>query len=157
MTPEQRFWEKIEPLPWSGCWIWMGGLNDAGYGRIHGNSRAHRFAYELFVGPIPSGLELDHKCRVRCCVNPHHLEPVPHRVNVLRGDAGLYLKSRTHCPKGHEYTLENTITRTDRPGTRECKTCQRDRFKTPEARTRNKEYLEKYRTRDYVREKERQK
>lgn len=69
------------------CWLWERGTN-GGYGMYWFRGRniaAHRFAYEALVGPIPEGLELDHTCRVKRCVNPAHLEPVTHRENILRG------------------------------------------------------------------------
>jgi len=70
----------------SGCWIWRGTLNPvSGYGYIR-NEPAHRVVYRSERGPIPAGYELDHLCRVPACVNPAHLEPVPHSVNVQRGD-----------------------------------------------------------------------
>src|SRR5437763_12827689 len=75
-----------------GCWRWQRALNEGGYGLVgYGGkvARAHRVAYELFVGPIPLELELDHLCRVRRCVNPSHLEPVTRRENVLRSPIQL--------------------------------------------------------------------
>jgi hypothetical protein len=75
------------------CWVWVGRLNRNGYGRLRVLGRelmAHRLTYEALVGPIPSGLVLDHACRVRCCVNPGHLEPVTVQVNTLRGEAQLF-------------------------------------------------------------------
>jgi hypothetical protein len=90
------FAHLITPLPWTGCWLWDGRrFSRNGYGRVwhDGKERqAHRVTYELLVGPIPQGLILDHlpKCRVRCCVNPDHLEPVTHRTNTLRGEAVLF-------------------------------------------------------------------
>jgi hypothetical protein len=74
-----------------GCWRWKGGQNGPGYSMfwLDGQMRyAHRLVYELLVGPIPEGLELDHLCRNRACVNPAHLEPVTHSLNVLRGTSG---------------------------------------------------------------------
>jgi hypothetical protein len=73
----------------AGCWIWTAAKDPTGYGRIwHTGTMkyAHRVAYELLVGPILPGLDLDHLCRVRACVNPLHLEPVTHRENLMRGD-----------------------------------------------------------------------
>jgi hypothetical protein len=83
----------------------------------------HRFVYELVRGRIPPGLTLDHLCRVRHCVNPYHLEAVPHRVNVLRGDSPLARKARqTHCANGH---LLDGIR--PRGQGRYCKQCLRER------------------------------
>jgi hypothetical protein len=81
-----RFWAKVEKT--DGCWFWRARIIATGYGSFSLDGRkvmAHRFAYELLVGPIPEDLELDHLCRVRHCVNPAHLEPVTHRENILRG------------------------------------------------------------------------
>lgn len=70
------------------CWVSDMDLDDDGYSRIWTDHRprfAHRVTYEHYVGPVPEGLELDHLCRVRNCVNPAHLEPVTHLLNVRRG------------------------------------------------------------------------
>ncbi len=134
-TPEARFWAKVEPVPFSGCWVWMGHINDKGYGLTQiriGHKwkklRAHRVAYELYRGPIPAGLDLDHKCRVRCCVNPDHLEPVTRQVNILRGIGIPAIKAaQTHCVRGHEFTPKNTG-RTSKQ-TRYCRLCKRDEMR----------------------------
>lgn len=81
MTPHERFWPKAEVGEDSECWPWVGSRDPYGYGRLKINGKfrgAHRLAYELSVGSIPEGLEIDHLCRNRCCVNPAHLEPVTH-------------------------------------------------------------------------------
>ena len=78
---------------------------------------AHRVAYELQVGPIPVGLQLDHLCRVRSCVNPAHLEPVTSAENTRRGLRAM----KTHCPQGHPYAGENLLIRPT--GQRRCRTC----------------------------------
>ena len=88
-TVEERFWEKVNKSAPNGCWEWTAGLFATGYGGFQYGGRpvaAHRWAYEALVGPIPEGLELDHLCRNRKCVNPAHMEPVTHKENTLRGE-----------------------------------------------------------------------
>lgn len=97
-----RFFDKLDnPLPLIGCWEWRGAIQSAGYGcfelRRDRPLLAHRYAYEELVGPIPDGLQLDHLCRNRRCVNPAHLEPVDHRTNCLRAVARRRLEERTPC------------------------------------------------------------
>lgn len=118
VTPLSRFNAKhavSDTLSWNGtpCWIWTK-PNDQGYGLIGSGGRtvrAHRFAYEHFIGPIPEGLELDHLCRRPSCVNPLHVEPVTHHENMLRGkrgrNAGKWELAKTHCPHGHPYVGDN--------------------------------------------------
>ena len=82
--------KKIEVVTESGCWIWTGALSKNGYGNVHirpKNMVAHKAVYLLLRGPVPEGLDLDHLCRVRCCVNPYHLEPVTRFINLQRGNA----------------------------------------------------------------------
>jgi hypothetical protein len=80
----------------TGCWVWQGQMNRNGCGRMYagGGKRlmSHRLMYELTIGPIPTGLLIDHKCRVRACCNPDHLEPVTHAENIHRGEAKLFTK-----------------------------------------------------------------
>lgn len=134
-----RFHAMVLPEPNSGCWLWMGTVNENGYGqfRLDGKMRrAHRVAYEAYKKAIPEGLTLDHKCRVRCCVNPDHLEPVTHEENCRRGGnseatkLGDFNRSKTACPKGHPYNKENTMFRKNgnRGGLgvgRVCRVCKR--------------------------------
>ncbi len=92
MLPD-RIAAQIATVPEAGCWVWLGELNRNGYGRISfgGKKRmVHRLVYILLVKAIPDALILDHKCRVRCCCNPAHLEPVTHQENTLRGEAVLF-------------------------------------------------------------------
>src|SRR5690242_14759734 len=95
------------------CWLWTGALDTNGYGQlgITGKSRkpAHKVIYELNLGEVPIGMELDHLCRVRKCVNPGHLEPVSQYENNRRGFSPPSVNGKkTHCAKGHEFSEENT-------------------------------------------------
>jgi hypothetical protein len=122
-----RFEAFVMPEPNSGCWIWLGAVQKNGYGHfwIDGRTvRAHRHAYIEKYGPIPDDLVLDHKCRVRCCVNPDHLELVTTKENIRRGDTGKAQKLKTHCPKGHAYDEKNT--RICALGKRICRACDRE-------------------------------
>lgn len=127
---DERFWEKVhledEAFPENGCMIWTRSLRN-GYSAFSDQGRhrlAHHWAYERYRGPIPPGLELDHLCRRRNCVNPDHLEPVTRAVNHSRSDITLSAirKQRTHCPNGHEFTLENTYN--EKNGARRCRICR---------------------------------
>lgn len=129
-TPEERFWPKVEKQE-GGCWLWLSTITRDGYGHFWLQGKlvsAHRFAYELLVGPIPSGLTLDHLCRVRACVKPEHLEPVTVRDNVLRGNGHSALNAqKTQCPQGHQYDLFNTYLIPS--GGRGCRACERSRVR----------------------------
>ena len=106
------------------CWLWCGSLKGNGYGEVSVDgvrSGVHRVVYEALVGPIPEGLQIDHLCRVRHCVNPDHLEPVTPGENIRRGQTGAHERRKTHCPQGHAYSPENTYRRVD--GHRHCRTC----------------------------------
>jgi hypothetical protein len=123
----ERFLQKFEVRE-SCCWEWIAARNKYGYGNFWARPlfvRAHRFAYELWVGQIPKDSELDHLCSNRACINPEHLEPVSHLINVKRAWAHKPRLTETHCGRGHEFTPENTYWhRRGGPPTRSCKQCQ---------------------------------
>ncbi len=120
LPPNMR--AKITVTP-AGCWQWTGARSSSGYGQvgISGVSKStHRVAYELLVGAIPDGLQIDHLCRNKTCCNPVHLEPVTNRENNLRRP-GVH---KLHCVHGHEMTPENTIIKNFRGSVRRnCRTC----------------------------------
>jgi hypothetical protein len=90
-----------------------------------GQQLAHRASYEAFIGPIPCGYDVDHRCHCRNCVNPTHLEAVWHRENARRSTSPPAKNaSKPHCPQGHPYSQENTYHRPD--GRRVCRTCDRE-------------------------------
>lgn len=132
----ERFWSHVsehggrpyadDPLATAQgeCWIWNGRLDDYGRFKLHSTwHAAHRIAYRDFGHPLPPAMELDHLCRISGCVNPAHVEPVSHTVNVQRGLVAL----KTHCKWGHEFTPENTLVPRGRPTRRICRACQRAR------------------------------
>lgn len=123
-----RFWGKVDERGPDDCWEWAGGAYSNGYGRftVGGTKRmwsyvAHRFAYEVTVGPVDTSLDVDHLCRNRACVNPRHLEPVSRAENLRR--ARLHRKPVTHCPRGHEFTQENTYV--NPKGSKVCRACKK--------------------------------
>lgn len=106
-----------------GCLIWDGWTNDDGYGYVHHEGRdqpVHRVAYELAVGPIPDGHEIDHRCRRRACLEPSHLEAVTHAENQRR-----LSRAQTSCRRaGHDWTDPNNV-RVRKNGRRYCAECDR--------------------------------
>lgn len=122
-----RFWSKVERG--DGCWLWRAGLTTNGYGKYWVADTtvvAHRYAYELLVGAIPAGAQLDHLCRNRRCVRPDHLEPVTSRENNLRGIGHAARNAaKSSCVNGHAFTPENTYVRPDGLGRRQCRACAR--------------------------------
>ncbi|WHM36296.1 HNH endonuclease signature motif containing protein [Streptomyces sp. BPTC-684] len=142
-TPAQRFAAKVDPygpLPLirgvlGPCHLWTGSLNDKGYGTFWADGhtvKAHRYAYEQAIGPIPDGLEVDHRCRRRNCVASHHLDAVTHRVNVLRSTNHVARRAAvTRCPTGHPYDDANTYRAPN--GTRKCRSCKNAQARTARA------------------------
>jgi HNH endonuclease len=119
---ELRCADKIQFLTPTGCWLWTGQTTSWGYGVTVGlepqrKTSAHRAVWEALVGPIPEGMELDHTCRTRLCVNPAHLQVTTHGENTALGQT-----RKTHCPSGHPYDEVNTY-RTPQ-GHRQCRTCK---------------------------------
>lgn len=131
------FWDHVDAD--GDCWTWMAGLHGSGYGlhTVAGRTvLAHRWAWEQLVGPIPSGMTIDHLCRNRRCVNPDHLELVSRAVNTLRGHGPSAMNARmTSCLRGHPFDAANTHIRPD--GRRRCRACERAR-----GSTRTRAYLE---------------
>ena len=116
----KRFWWKVNKT--NDCWLWEGALTDKGRGTTGiggGITRpAHRVAYELMIGPIPEGLEIDHLCRVPRCVNPSHLEPVTHAENIRRGPK----PKQDECKRGHPISGYNEFILAEGRG-RRCRKC----------------------------------
>jgi len=121
-----RFWDKVQVVE-SGCWEWTGGGDGRGYGTCGHDGRmqkAHRVTYTALRSQIPEGLELDHLCRNRCCVNPGDLEAVTHQENLRRGHGSSHARGAEYCRQNaHRLTPENVYT--SRDGSRTCGACAR--------------------------------
>lgn len=139
-TPSERFWSKVQPQ--GSCWVWTAGMYRSGYGAFWDQNRmmlAHRWSYEAMVEQIPAGLQLDHLCRTRACVNPYHLDPVTPIVNVQRGagaNGGSWpetLRNQKLCKNGHPLSGVNLYTN-PRTKKRACVTCNRANTRASRAR-----------------------
>ena len=136
-TLHDRFMEKVSPEPISGCWLWTGGTDQHGYGRIWSGGKtdaghkraliAPRVSYQHHVGEIPDGMVVRHKCDNPACVAPHHLELGSHKENTQdmlsrgRANGRPDFKERDHCKNGHPFYGPNLSIIN---GIRRCKACQ---------------------------------
>ena len=142
--------ERVDRRADDECWPWLGYVMDNGYGKLTHKEEwsllAHRLVYRFEVGPIPDGLDIDHLCRNRACVNPAHMQPVTRKQNLDRSPlvalrreqqkrakqerrekhlaTSNWNKFKTHCPQGHPYDEENTYYRAN--GSRQCRACGRE-------------------------------
>lgn len=133
---EERFMRQVYKEPTYQCWLWQGHIGKNGYGRWKPAGRSvstHRWSYERFIGPIPEGLQIDHICNIKSCVNPEHLQPVTARVNVLKAKKGITSinAAKTHCVNGHPLFGANLRIYVTKDGkkSRVCKSCRQDRSK----------------------------
>ena len=134
-TAERRlsaFWAKVDkngPVPENHpglghCWLWTGFIGDTGYGQLRVEGRRLIKAHHFLMGKAPRGLDWDHLCRTRSCVNPAHLEAVSRSVNLRRGlQSGL----TPCCPQGHPFDEANTGYQGPNKDHRYCRTCLREK------------------------------
>jgi hypothetical protein len=130
----ERFFQKVHINIATGHWEWTGGKAGAGYALFfirktpkQTNIYAHRFSYLLHYGKVPKGLEINHRCDLRSCVSPFHIQAITHQQNMLLGNTiAARNASRTHCPRGHPYDEKNT--RYSKNGWRMCRECHKNYY-----------------------------
>jgi len=141
LTVEERFLAKVNkkgpimPYMDTPCWVWQASKRRKGYGAFqHGKEQlAHRVSYQLFIGLIPTGKQLDHLCKNTSCVNPYHLEPVTNQINCQRSERATKLQ----CIRGHVYSALTTRYYNEQ---RICTLCENIRCAAYRARKANKTF-----------------
>lgn len=128
---KRLFMSSFIPVPESGCWLWTREWSSHGYAVVlHNYHReyGHRISCFLSGRSIPDDMSVDHLCRVKCCVNPDHLEVVTPGENTLRGfSTSAIHKRKTHCVNGHPFEGDNIQRVVSRPRTRICRECKNER------------------------------
>ncbi len=130
---------RVQPQP-DGCWFWTGGKFANGYGmfQLQGKlRRVHRLSYVWTRGELPEGLQIDHICKVKLCVNPTHMEAVTLAENVRRSNGWGGIESRkTHCVNGHPFSGDNLRPRIQygKVVGRTCRSCARATYQRQRAK-----------------------
>jgi len=126
-----RYRKRIAIDPETECWLWQGKKSSTGRGSVRLMGRivsTHRLFFELFIGPVPHGMELHHKCRVAHCCNPDHLSVVTrlsHRR--LHGRYRSANQEKSQCKRGHPFDSDNTYIEVKNGATRRhCRTCRKE-------------------------------
>ena len=136
---QERLWKKVNKT--NTCWLWTASLDTKGYGQFANPSSpkgtpAHKSVYELLISKVPKGLELDHLCRNKSCVNPEHLEVVTRLENLRRRVWSPTRKKRTYCKNGGHLLIEGNLYWSN--GRRTCKTCKDEKKRAGRLLIKNK-------------------